>query len=209
MSNELVKTALADRSSIKPFQFIPIHSRSRIGCRMMCPACCLSSASCVVLILLARRFLIRLVHPSRPSPRRTCRCFAMSRLAASTRLISSASPARFVLRIDTSFRRACPSRLIRSSCPLSSRRSLRPAYPPRFSCRRAGRSSSRSHFVMRPASRLCVLACRPVFRSPSGNGCGCHRLVPASRCYRSACEVGCFSRRVCAILNAVAMGTSE
>lgn len=26
MSNELVKTALADRSSIKPFQFIPIHS---------------------------------------------------------------------------------------------------------------------------------------------------------------------------------------
>lgn len=181
---------------------------------------CLSSASCVAIVLLACRFPIRFLI--RLALRLVARVVPL--LALSRRLVPSCL---FVWL-------ACPSRYARSP---------RSAYSPRLSCRRAGRSSSRSHFVMRPASRLCVLACRPVFRSPSGNGCGCHRLVPAFRCCRAApfsyrslvppfvsgngemsgdlvdgggifflwdfCAIGGLSYRVCAIMDAVAMGTSE
>ena len=135
MSGEPVKTALADRSSIKPFQFIPIHSRSRIGCRMMSPlAACLPSSSCVAIVLLACRFLIRSAHSSRPAPRCACRA-------------SAPYP---------------PARLVSSACPVCS--PPRSAYPPRSSCRRAGRPSSRSHLVMRFA--CAAFACLPaVLRS--------------------------------------------
>ena len=122
MSGEPVKTALADRSSIKPFQFIPIHSRSRIGCRMMSPlAACLPSSSCVAIVLLACRFLIRSAHSSRPSPRCACR--------ASVRLL--VSPPRSVGH----------TRLISSDHPACYRyvRSPRSASSPRSSCREAGR----------------------------------------------------------------------
>lgn len=157
MSGEPVKTALADRSSIKPFQFIPIHSRSRIGCRMMSPlAACLPSSSCVAIVLLACRFLIRSAHSSRPSPRCACRA-------------SAPYP---------------PARLVSSACPVCS--PPRSAYPPRSSCRRAGRPASRSHLIMRSAYRPCVLACRHASRPSSWCGCGCHRLVPAFRFYRAA-----------------------
>lgn len=37
MSNELVKTALADRSSVKPLQSVLVSCRHRIGCHMMPP----------------------------------------------------------------------------------------------------------------------------------------------------------------------------
>lgn len=117
MSNELVKTAPADRSSIKPFQFIPIHSRSRIGCRMMCPACCLLSASCVALVLLAYRFFIRLVHPLRSS---------VSLFAPS--LVSRLFPL-FACSFRLAYRRLVPSgmfvRLISSVCPARSRLACR------------------------------------------------------------------------------------
>lgn len=87
MSNELVKTALADRSSIKPFQFIPIHSRSRIGCRMMCPACCLSSSvSCVV----SRLACLPLTHPLRSSASPLAPpCVSLLRYVSSRRLTPS------------------------------------------------------------------------------------------------------------------------
>lgn len=129
MSGEPVKTALADRSSIKPFQFIPIHSRSRIGCRMMSPlAACLPSSSCVAIVLLACCFLIRSAHSSRPSPRCACRA-------------SAPYP---------------PARLVSSACSVCS--PPRSAYPPRLSCRRTGILSSRFHFVMRLACRRDTIA---------------------------------------------------
>ena len=100
MSNELVKTARVNRSSVKPLQFIPIHSRSRIGCRMMCPAGCLSSsASCAALALLACRLLICFVHPSRPSPRRACRAALRPISSHLLALPALAPPAcRFLIR---------------------------------------------------------------------------------------------------------------
>lgn len=102
MSGELVKTALADRSSVKPLQFIPVSSPPRIGCRTMCPTGCLPAASCAAIVLLACRSLIRLALPSR---------------------------------------RAYPLGMFVSSHPICScyTRSPRSAYPPRLSCRRAGR----------------------------------------------------------------------
>lgn len=169
---------------------------------MMCPAGCLSSSvSCAALVLLACRFpirfLIRLVPRSavRVVPR-----FALSRLAASPRLISSACSARYRYA-----------------------RSPRSAYRPRFSCRRAGRPASRSHLVMRFACRpACLLT---VLRLAHPRGVVADVIALLASCAvadviasfmrfvatvppppRLACAVWCFSRCVCAILFAVAMG---
>ena len=156
MSDELVKTARADRSSVKPFQFIPIPFRPRIGCRMMCslaacplrhvpPSSCLLAAfSSVPLIRLAPRPVVRVVPLSSYPP---------------VHLVSSAHP----FRSSASLCLPAPS-LVSSG----------------------GASSSRSHLVMRFACRPCVLAYRPSFHSLSGCGCGCHRFAHAFRCYRAA-----------------------
>lgn len=190
MNNELVKTARADRSSVKPFQFIPIPFRPRIGCRMMC-----SLAACplrlVALVLPACRCLIRSAHPSRPSPRRACRASVLlsacsSRLACPIVLIS----------------RACPSRLIRSS---ASRIRLvhppRSAYPPRSSCRRAGHPcvslSSRHAFRLPSCVLIAVLhSARPreVIADVIASLMRSVATVPPLP--RLARAVGCFSRRV-------------
>lgn len=79
MSGELVKTALADRPSVKPLQSVSVSCRHRMGCRMMSPlAACPPSASCAAIVLLACPFS----HPPRSSvsscrlvlsPRRACR----------------------------------------------------------------------------------------------------------------------------------------
>lgn len=56
MSGELVKTAPADRSSVKPLQSVPVSCRYRIGCRMGCrmmsplaarPLCHVPPSSCL------------------------------------------------------------------------------------------------------------------------------------------------------------------
>lgn len=132
MSDELVKTARADRSSVKPLQFIPIPSRLRSGCLMMCPTGCLPSASCAApSYLLACRCLIRSAHPFRSSPRRACRASALCPPAC---LVSTPRSVMLTHRV-------CPSRLIRSSAHPLIRFAHPPrsASPPRLSCRRAGR----------------------------------------------------------------------
>lgn len=152
MSGELVKTALADRPSVKPLQSVSVSCRHRMGCRMMSPlAACPPSASCAAIVLLAclpvfsSASLIRLVLP------------VLAMLAYSLRL------------------------------------------PPRLSCRRAGRPSSRCHLVMRLACRRDTIAdvIASFLRSVA--------TVPPPP--RLACAVGCLSCRVCAILRAVAIGT--
>lgn len=207
MSNELVKTAPADRSSVKAFQSVHVFSRSRIGCRMMSPLaarplCHVPPSSCL-LAALSSVSSCRLVL----SPRRSCRVSVLC------------SPARLVLRLVASFRRAYSSSMfvsshpLISSCPLS----LRPPAPPCLLSPSlvspGGASSSRSHLVMRFACRLCVLACRPASRSSSGCGCGMFspclpsgcgwrmvggypRLVPAFRCYRAASALSRLCGRV-------------
>lgn len=109
----------------------------RIGCRMMC-----SLAAC----------------PLRHVPPSPC--------------LLAASSFASLIRLVLSPRRSCRASLR----PVSSHPLVLPALamlayslrlPPRSSCRRAGRPSSRSHLVMRLACRLCVLACRHAFRSPS------------------------------------------
>lgn len=180
MSGELVETALADRSSIKPFQFIPIHSRSRIGCRMMCPACCLSSSvSCVV----SRLACLPLTHPLRSSASPLAPpCVSLLRYVSSRRLTPSlASSHPLILPALVSH--------AASLCLLS---------PSLVSVGGASLISLSSRHVSY-LSPPCVLACRPASRSSSGCGCGCHHLayrrvcccgcphhVPASRCYRFA-----------------------
>lgn len=131
MSGELVKTARADRSSVKPLQFIPIPFRPRIGCRMMC-----SLAAC----------LLRHVPPSS--------CLPLPNSLRSTASLTHLAP-RPVARVVPLF----AIRRLVSSAHLVCFRFARPprsAYPPRLSCRRAGRLASRSHLVMRLACRLCV-----------------------------------------------------
>lgn len=109
-------------SSVKPFQSVAIPYRYRSGCRMMCPTGCLFPVSCVARCVLACRFLIRFVLP----PRRACR--ASLRLSASYRRLTLSRLIRFVCllvsygvstpRPVVLISRACPSHLIRSSCPL-------------------------------------------------------------------------------------------
>lgn len=103
MSDELVKTARADRSSVKPFQFIPIPFRPRIGCRMMCSlaacplrhvppsSCLLVAVSSVPLIRLVPRPAVRVVPRfSVRLPISSC-CLALScLLIGHIRLVSSA-----------------------------------------------------------------------------------------------------------------------
>ena len=107
MSNELVKTAPANRSSVKPLQSVPVSCRHRIGCRR-CPRWLPVSlrhvppSSCL-LAALSSASLIRLVL----SPRRACRAsvrllvssyvslFAPSCLSVGhVRLVPSAHPLR-------------------------------------------------------------------------------------------------------------------
>ena len=169
MSGELVKTARADRSSVKPLQFIPVSSPPRIGCRTMCPTGCLPAASCAVIVLIACRF----AHPSRPA----------------------APP--------------CVSCLASPVCLIST---PRPAYPPRLSCRQAGRH----HLVLisscvSPAAPACLLTALRSARSRVAVADVIASLMRSVATVpplpRLACAVGCFSRHVCAILCAVAMGT--
>ena len=86
MSDELVKTARADRSSVKPFQSVAVPYRLRSGCRMMCrlpvPALCVSSPPSCLLAVFSFTSLIRLVP--RPVVRVVLRS-ALSRLIASSR----------------------------------------------------------------------------------------------------------------------------
>lgn len=169
MNNELVKTARADRSSVKPFQFIPIPFRPRIGCRMMCSlaACPLRHvppSSC----LLACRFLIRSAHPP----------------CSSASLIRLALLALPVSRVGG-----------------------------------AGRPSSRSHLVLisscvPPTASACLLA---ALHSAHHRGAIADVIASFMRSAatvpppppRLACAGECLSRRVCAILYAVAMGPSD
>ena len=106
MSDELVKTARADRSSVKPFQFIPIPFRPRIGCRMMCslaacplrhvpPSSCLLAAfSSVPLIRLAPRPVVRVVPLSSYPPVHLVLRAPSCLSGWHVRLVSSAHPFR-------------------------------------------------------------------------------------------------------------------
>lgn len=164
MSNELVKTARADRSSVKPLQFIPVSSPPRIGCRTMCPTGCLPAAS-----RLSRFACLPLSHPFRSSVSSLAPS-CVSCLCSPIRLLISSCVPHLVLRALS-----CLSgwhvRLVSYAHPACSRLARSPrrsAYPLRLSCRRAGRPASRSHLVMRPAYRLCVSlvlfsACLPLY----------------------------------------------
>ena len=140
MSNELVKTARADRLSVKPLQFAPVSYRPRIGCRMMRSTGCLPPpASCAVLssCLLAALSSISLIRLALP-PRCSCRTSVLcppTRLGArhahlirSSCLLSLRPPASLCL----------PSPFLVSSggaslVSLSSRHASRLPYP-RFAC---------------------------------------------------------------------------
>lgn len=160
LCGELVKTARADRSSVKPLQFIPVSSPPRIGCRTMCPTGCLPAASCAAIVLLACRSLIRLALPSR---------------------------------------RAYPLGMFVSSHPICScyTSSPRSAYPPRLSCRRAGRH----HLVLIsscvPPTVMCS-AYRLAFRPFSGvrlrvsSSRSCVPLLPCRPCFVSLVLVSAF-----------------
>ena len=140
MSGELVKTARADWSSVKPLQSISVSSRlpPRIGCRMTCPAGCLSLTACPSASRRPRLACLPLSHPFRSS----VSTIAPSCVSCLCSLLACLS------RFDASLRHAYPSGMSVSSHPLirSSAHPLirfarppRPAYPPRLSCRRAGR----------------------------------------------------------------------
>lgn len=187
MSGELVKTAPADRSSVKPLQSVSVSCRSRMGCRMMPPlaACPLlrhvPPSSCL-LAALSSVSSCRLVL----SPRRSCRASVLC------------SPAHLILRLVASFRRAYSSSMFVSSHPLVLSVLAMLAYslrlPPRFSCRREGRprvSLSSRHASRLPPLRACLPSCVPLVLVvrlrmsspclPLWCGCECPRLVPASR----------------------------
>lgn len=153
MSNELVKTARADRSSVKLLQSVAVSSLPRSGCRMMCPTGCLPAASCAVLVLLADRLLIRLTHPPRPSPRRACRASLRPPVSSRRLALVSSHP------------------LIRYACP------PRSACPPRFSCRWAGRYAYRSHLVMRSARPLLGVL-TVILNAVAMGTVGCGAFVP-------------------------------
>lgn len=143
-SNEQVKTAPADRSSVKPLQSVSVSCRHRIGCRMMSqlaarPLRHLPPSSC---LLTAFSFAspIRLVLP----PRRACRASF------------PCSPARVVLRLALPTRRSCRASL----CPVSSRR-LAPSCLPIEHVRFV----SSAH----PLASLCLLS--PPLVSPDGASC--------------------------------------
>lgn len=156
MSDELVKTARADRSSVKPFQFIPIPFRPRIGCRMMCLL-----AACPLRFIAFRFACRRLAHPSRPSPRRACRASALCPPAC---LVSTPRSVMLTHRV-------CPSRLIRSSCLLS----LRPL---------ASLCLSSPSLVSEGGASCVSLSSRHAFRLPPLRAClsSCVPLVLASAC---------------------------
>lgn len=179
---------------------------------MMCPACCLSSSvSCVV----SRLACLPLTHPLRSSasplapPCVSCLC-SPACLVSPARLVSSAHHvcSHFTCLLFSSF---SPS-LVSS----------------------VGASSSRSHLVMcsacRPASRPPSgydCGCPRLvsaFRCPRAASASSCSLAPPTRVGERGdvgrwvgsgaflcdfCAVGCFSRRSCAIMYAVAMGTSE
>lgn len=162
MSNELVKMAPADRPLIKSFQFILIPSRIRSGCIR-----CVLLAAC----------LLRHVPPSSclPLPNSLRSTVSLTHLAP--RPVVRVVP-RFSVRLSISSYRLAMScllighvRLVSSALPTCSRLARSPrrsAYPPRLSCRRAGRPSSRSHLVMRSAYRHVCSAYRLAFRPSSG-----------------------------------------
>ena len=194
MSGELVKTALADRLSIKPLQSVPVPSRLRSGCRMMCPAGCLSSSvSCAV----PRLACLPLSHPLRSSVS-SC-LFSLCLLTRSAFLPVSRVAERGVLRFA--------SRHVFCLSPL---RACLPFCVPLILGLRLWMSS--------PCFCVPLLLCRLCLVSPI---CPAYSCREAGRCraMRSArvlffflwdfCEVGCFPRRVRAIMCAVAMGTSE
>lgn len=232
-------------SSVKPFQSVAIPYRYRSGCRMMCPTGCLFPVSCVARCVLACRFLIRFVLP----PRRACR--ASLRLSASYRRLTLSRLIRFVCllvsygvstpRPVVLISRACPSHLIRSSCPLLLRLLASPCLssPPLVSPGGAFCVSLSSCHASRLPSCVLLAALRSAHPmdaiadvlvsflrsaatvppptllalSPrlfvsgggemSGGQFGCYFFL------WDFCAVWCFSYRACAIMCAVAMGTSE
>lgn len=175
MSNEQVKTALADRSSVKSLQSVAVS---------YCPSYWLPHdvpywlpAICVMCC--PRLACLPLSHPPRssvPSLDPSCvSCLASPCIVSLPRPVLS-HPLRLLARLILSPRLSC-----------------------RLSCRRAGRSAYRSHLVMRLACRRDTIAdVIASFPRPVAT------VLPMPRL---ACAVGCFSRRVCAILNAVAMET--
>ena len=203
MSGELVKTAPADRSSVKPLQFITVSSPPRSGCHMMCLAGCLSLTVCPSASRRHRFACLPLSHPFR-SP--------ISLLAPSLVSCLCSLPA-CLSRFDASLRHAYPSGMFVSSHPLIRyARPPRSASPPRSSCRRAGRHHLASiSSCVSPAAPACLLT---VLRSARSRVAVADVIASLMRSVatvpplpRLACAVGCFSRHVCAILCAVAMGT--
>lgn len=157
---------------------------------MMCPTGRLPAASCSALVLLACRSLIRLA----PRPVvRVVPLLSVSLLVSSCRLVLSCLLIGHV-------------RLVSSAHP------LRSACSPCLSCRRAGRHHLASiSSCVSPAAPVCLLTALRSTRSRVAVADVIASLMRSVATVpplpRLACAVGCFSRHVCAILCAVAMGT--
>ena len=105
-----------------------------------------------------------------------------------------------------------PCLLDAAAVPRRFARSSRSACSPRLSCRQAGRPRLAAiSSCVPPTAPACLLA---TMRPAHPRGAAADVIASFLRSVdtvplppRFACEVGCFSRRVCAILCAVAMGT--
>ena len=175
MSDELVKTAPADRPSVKPLQSVPVSCRHRIGCRMMSPltacpplrhmppsSCLVAAYSSASLIRLVPLLAVRVVSRFACLSRLALRPVVLIRL---TGIPVSSHPLRLLARFT------CSSHLLILSA-MSARLAMLALPVPRV----AGRSVSRLAFIS--SCVLLVVVIRLRMSSPRS----CVPLLPCRLC---------------------------